>query len=68
MEKIKTFFSSAFTKVKGWLKSNGIVGLTGLVLGLVMLVIKWNVSAGFFFGVFASKNFDMIKSLFAGKK
>ena len=48
--------------VKDWIVGNGIEGILGLVLGLLLWSFGYKVYAGFAFGVFATRNWDLAKS------
>tara|TARA_R110000822_G_scaffold24528_1_gene74622 strand:- start:63 stop:338 length:276 start_codon:yes stop_codon:yes gene_type:complete len=51
-----------FNAVKGWILGNGIEGILGLVLGLLLWSFGFKIYAGFAFGVFATRNWDLAKS------
>lgn len=48
--------------VKAWLEANGIEGILGLIVGLVLWTMGYKVYAGFAFGVFATRNWDIAKA------
>ena len=48
--------------VKAWLEGNGIEGVLGLIAGLILWVFGYKIYAGFAFGVFATRNWDIVKS------
>ena len=58
MEKLKNIISI----VKSLIVSNGIEGALGLLLGLILWVLGYKIWAGVSFGVFAHKNWDIVKS------
>ena len=58
MEKLKNIISA----VKNWIISNGVEGALGLILGLILWVAGYKIWAGVSFGVFAHKNWDIVKS------
>lgn len=51
-------------KCKDWLSANGISGILGLILGIVLWIVGYKVWAGFAFGVFATRNWDILVDLF----
>jgi len=63
MGKLKNLFNG----IKSWLSSNGIVGILGLVLGLILWSFGYKIFAGFSFGVFAIRNWDMLVNLISKK-
>jgi predicted negative regulator of RcsB-dependent stress response len=48
--------------VKAWLEANGIEGILGLIVGLVLWTLGYKIYAGFAFGVFATRNWDIAKA------
>ena len=52
--------------IKSWITSQGIEGMLGLILGLILWVCSFKIAAGFAFGVFATKNWDLAKSYLMG--
>ena len=50
-----------FNLVKAWLKGNGIEGVLGLVIGLLLWSFGYKIYAGVAFGVFATRNWDLVK-------
>ena len=56
MEKLKKLFNG----IKSWLISNGVEGILGLILGLVLWSFGYKIFAGFSFGVFATRNWDIL--------
>ena len=63
MEKIKKLLSV----IKNWLVDNGIEGILGLILGIFLWIFGYKIWAGFAFGVFATKNWDIIKKFISNK-
>jgi hypothetical protein len=63
MEKIKNLFST----IKTWLVSNGVEGVLGLIAGLFLWAFGYKILAGFSFGVFATKNWDILKKFISSK-
>ena len=47
--------------IKAWLKGNGIEGVLGLIVGLFLWSFGYKIYAGFAFGVFATRNWDLAK-------
>lgn len=56
MEKLKRLFSI----VKIWLVSNGVDGILGLIVGIILWLFGYKIFAGFSFGVFATRNWDIL--------
>ena len=57
LSSIKKFYNV----VKSWVVGNGIEGFLGLILGLLLWSFGFKVYAGFAFGVFATRNWDLLK-------
>tara|TARA_R110000772_G_scaffold18062_4_gene50423 strand:+ start:218 stop:448 length:231 start_codon:yes stop_codon:yes gene_type:complete len=57
LSSIKKFYNV----VKSWIVGNGIEGFLGLILGLLLWSFGFKVYAGFAFGVFATRNWDLLK-------
>jgi len=55
-----------FNLVKAWLKGNGIEGVLGLVIGLLLWSFGYKIYAGVAFGVFATRNWDLAKGWLFG--
>ena len=55
-----------FNLVKAWLKGNGIEGVLGLVIGLLLWSFGYKIYAGFALGVFATRNWDLAKGWLLG--
>lgn len=47
--------------IKAWLKGNGIEGILGLIIGLLLWSFGYKIYAGFALGVFATRNWDLVK-------
>jgi len=62
MEKVLNFIKKIFTIVKDWIVANGVEGVLGLIVGLVLWTMGYKVYAGFAFGVFATRNWDIVKA------
>jgi len=58
MEKLKKIIAL----IKSWIVSNGIEGALGLLLGLVLWTFGYKIWAGVSFGVFAHKDWDIVKA------
>ena len=52
----------AYETAKAWVEGNGIEGILGLIAGLVLWSFGLKVYAGFAFGVFATRNWDLFKN------
>tara|TARA_B100000767_G_C19681375_1_gene499719 strand:- start:822 stop:1046 length:225 start_codon:yes stop_codon:yes gene_type:complete len=56
----------SFNAVKAWVEGNGIEGVLGLIVGLILWSFGYKVYAGFAFGVFATRNWDLFKNWIKG--
>jgi len=61
MKKVLEFIKKVFAICKDWIKSNGVEGVLGLLVGLVLWAMGYKIWAGFSFGVFATRNWDILK-------
>jgi predicted small integral membrane protein len=52
-----------FTKVAGWIDSKGFSALLSLGLGLGLWLFGYQVYAGIAFGVFLTRNWDLLRGL-----
>ena len=66
MKKVLDFIKNIYTIVKDWLVANGVEGILGLIAGLVLWTLGYKVYAGFAFGVFATRNWDILKTWVQG--
>jgi len=66
MEKVLNFIKKIFMIVKDWIVANGVEGVLGLLAGLVLWALGYKIYAGFAFGVFATRNWDLAKSWIKG--
>tara|TARA_R110000796_G_scaffold115573_1_gene227661 strand:+ start:583 stop:795 length:213 start_codon:yes stop_codon:yes gene_type:complete len=62
MKKVLDFIKKIFTIVKDWVIANGVEGVLGLIVGLILWTFGYKIYAGFAFGVFATRNWDIVKS------
>ena len=62
MKKVLDFIKSIYTIVKDWIVANGVEGVAGLIAGLWLWTFGYKIYAGFAFGVFATRNWDIAKS------
>ena len=60
-EKI-SFIKKIYNSIKSWIVGNGIEGVLGLILGLILWSFGFKIYAGFAFGVFATRNWDLAKA------
>ena len=51
----------AIKVAKAWLEGNGVEGVLGFILGLILWAFGYKIYAGFAFGVFATRNWDIVK-------
>jgi len=56
----------SFNVAKAWIEGNGIEGVLGLIVGLILWSFGYKVYAGFAFGVFATRNWDLFKNWVKG--
>ena len=61
VEKLSTI-KRLFNVVKSWIAGNGIEGALGLIAGLLLWSFGFRIYAGFAFGVFATRNWDLAKA------
>jgi len=61
MKKVLEFLKKIITIIKDWVVANGIEGVLGLGLGLLFWSFGYKIYAGFAFGVFATRNWDLVK-------
>ena len=62
MKKLLDILKKAVSTVTGWIKSNGIEGVLGLLAGCVLWIMGYKIWAGFALGVFATRNWDLLKT------
>ena len=62
MKKVLNFIKTIFTVIKDWVVANGVEGVAGLIAGLILWTLGYKVYAGFAFGVFATRNWDIAKA------
>ena len=62
MKNTLNFIKKIFTIIKDWVVANGVEGVLGLIAGLFLWAFGYKIYAGFAFGVFATKNWDLLKS------
>jgi hypothetical protein len=51
MKKVLDFIKMVFAVCKNWIVSNGVEGILGLLIGLVLWAMGYKIWAGFSFGV-----------------
>ena len=68
MKKALEFIKKVFSVAKGWIVANGVEGVLGLIAGLFLWAFGYKIYAGFAFGVFATRNWDLFKSWVKGWK
>jgi predicted small integral membrane protein len=67
MSKVKDFVLRIYNVCKDWVIANGIEGIVGLLLGLLLWSLGQKVFAGVSFGVFFTRNWDILKGWILGK-
>ena len=53
---------SIFNSIKSWVIGNGIEGILGLTVGLILWTLGYKIYAGISFGVFITRNWDLFKN------
>jgi hypothetical protein len=61
-----SFIKKIYNTVKLWAVGNGIEGFLGLIVGLLLWPLGFKIYAGFAFGVFATRNWDLLKDWVKG--
>ena len=61
-----SFIKKIYNTVKLWAVGNGIEGFLGLIVGLLLWSLGFKIYAGFAFGVFATRNWDLLKDWVKG--
>ena len=61
-----SLIKKAYNLAKTWIEGNGIEGFLGLILGLILWSFGYKIYAGFAFGVFATRNWDLFKNWVKG--
>ena len=61
-----SFIKKIYNAVKLWAVGNGIEGFLGLIVGLLLWSLGFKIYAGFAFGVFATRNWDLFKDWVKG--
>ena len=62
MKKVLDFIKKIFIIVKDWIVANGVEGVLGLIAGLILWAFGYKIYAGFAFGVFATRNWNIAKA------
>lgn len=62
MKKVIGFLKTVFVVSKNWIVSNGVEGIIGLGAGLLLWAFGYKIYAGFALGVFATRNWDILKT------
>jgi len=62
MKKVIELIKKVYGLIKDWVISNGVEGILGLIVGLVLWAMGYKIWAGFSFGIFATRNWDILKS------
>jgi hypothetical protein len=62
MKNIINFIKKMYTIAKNWIVANGVEGVAGLIAGLFLWAFGYKIWAGFSFGVFATRNWDILKA------
>ena len=61
-----SFIKKIYNAIKLWAVGNGIEGFLGLIVGLLLWSLGFKIYAGFAFGVFATRNWDLFKDWVKG--
>ena len=62
MKQVLDFIKKVLSVVKDWIVANGVEGVLGLIAGLILWAFGYKIYAGFAFGVFATRNWDIVKA------
>ena len=62
MKKVLDFIKKIYSICKTWVVKNGVEGVAGLIAGLFLWMFGYKIWAGFSFGVFATRNWDIFKA------
>ena len=62
MKNVINFIKKIYTITKDWIVANGVEGVAGLIAGLFLWAFGYKIWAGFSFGVFATRNWDILKA------
>jgi hypothetical protein len=62
MKNVINFIKKMYTIAKNWIVANGVEGVAGLIAGLFLWAFGYKIWAGFSFGVFATRNWDILKA------
>lgn len=54
------YLKKAYAGIKTWFVKNGITGIGGLIAGVLLFILGYKFYAGIAFGVFATRNWDII--------
>ena len=66
--KIFDYLKNAYNIVKSFIVTKGFTTLVSLGIGLGLWIFGYKIYAGIAFGVFATRNWDIVKGLFSNKK
>ena len=66
MKNVILFLKKIYLISKDWIVANGVEGVLGLLIGLVLWSFGYKIWAGFSFGVFATRNWDIVKNWIKG--
>jgi hypothetical protein len=66
MKNVLLFLKKFYTICKSWVVANGVEGVLGLLVGLILWAFGYKIWSGFFFGVFATRNWDIVKDWVKG--
>lgn len=59
MDKLKTIFNT----VVSWVDTKGFSALASLLVGVVLWILGYKIYAGIAFGVFLTRNWDILRGL-----
>jgi hypothetical protein len=62
MKKIFDTLKKFYQISKNWIVANGITGLGGVIVGLILWSFGYKIWAGFSFGIFATRNWDLFSN------
>mgnify|MGYP001595848158 FL=1 len=66
--KIFDYLKNAYDVVKSFIVTKGFTALVSLGIGVGLWIFGYKIYAGIAFGVFATRNWDILKGFFTKKK
>lgn len=60
MEQSTNYLNETFNTIKTWFFKNGLTGIGGLIIGIILFIFGFKFYSGIAFGVFGTRNWDII--------